>query len=515
MPPPGYLTWSGHRPFCLAPSIKVRSLRPRNHIVLVSSSKQASITTTTTSTSNMDSSSSYSSSLNTPLVPRHFVNEDSNSSLETHPPSPRFDDAMLSLDDTFEFTPTMMGPQAVPTNEVESGFPQNEEDEWSNQLLSQVLDLENMVEQRHQQQQQHQQRQQQEAASSSSSSSAAAASASSSKKRRKQQQQQQQEQECATAAKNTTSHNSSKNKKKKEGPNKENIKPSAPAPPPSSPPTTPPTGAARSQSQWPVARLFPTPPTRRQQASTSAAASSGTIEGVEPHQSTQVAQTQTTNHECPIRERSYVNITYELQAKRNLYETEPWRKVLSKARCDTSCRTYLVGDNLMLNHQMERNTLKVTGGWLNLKNTTENNIPFQQHELDVFLNKVVQQDSSQPPQINHTIGDPTAKIHIRMVSEDGILKIIRRWRTIEVDISTPQKFEDFRQDCIFALQVIEMLHERARQRRRLVDFLLRNPSPCDCVDGGAAHVHAYFYSPRVSDYAGILPLEFVYKSLSS
>ena len=66
-----------------------------------------------------------------------------------------------------------------------------------------------------------------------------------------------------------------------------------------------------------------------------------------------------------------------------------------------------------------------------------------------------------------------------------------------------------------ALQVIEMLHERARQRRRLVDFLLRNPSPCDCVDGGAAHVHAYFYSPRVSDYAGILPLEFVYKSLSS
>ena len=236
------------------------------------------------------------------------------------------------------------------------------------------------------------------------------------------------------------------------------------------------------------------------------------------HQSTQVAdaQTQTTrNQDCPIRERSFVNITYELQAKENLYNSEPWRKVLSKARSDTSCRTYLVGGNLMLNHQMERNTLNVTGGWLNQPNSSENNIPFQQHELDVFLNMLVQQDTSQPPQINHTIGDPNAKINIRMVSEGGVLKIIRRWRTIEVDISTPEKFQELRQDCLFALQVIEVLHERARQRRRLVEFLLRNPSPCDCVDGGAAHVHAYYYSPRVSDYIGILPLDFVYKSLSS
>ena len=236
-----------------------------------------------------------------------------------------------------------------------------------------------------------------------------------------------------------------------------------------------------------------------------------------PHQSTQVAdaQTQTQNQDCPIRERSFVNITYELKAKENLYESDPWRKVLSKARSDTSCRTYLVGGNLMLNHQMERNTLNVTGGWLNQPNSSENNIPFQQHELDVFLNKLVQQDTSQPPQINHTIGDPNAKINIRMVSEGGVLKIIRRWRTIEVDISTPEKFQELRQDCLFALQVIEVLQERARQRRLLVEFLLRNPSPCDCTDGGAAHVHAYFYSPRVSEYIGILPLEFVYKSLSS
>ena len=309
---------------------------------------------------------------------------------------------------------------------------------------------------------------------------------------------------------NTSSSSSSskkKQKKQQEAVNKEKASKAVPAPEPS----TPPTGVARGRADWPVRELFPSPPTRRQQASTSAAASA-TIEGVEPHQSTQA--TQTANQECPARGQSYVNITYEIKAKRNLYETRQWREVFSKARSDTSCRSYLVGDDLMLNHQMERNTLNVSGGWLDLKNTTENNIPFKEHELEELLNKMAHQDSSQPPQMDHIIGDPS-KIHIRMVTEDGILKIIRRWRTIEIDISTPAKFEDFRQDCVFSLQVIEMLHERARQRRKLVDFLLQNPSACDCVDGGAAHVHAYYYSPRVSDFAGILPLEFVYKSLSS
>ena len=149
-----------------------------------------------------------------------------------------------------------------------------------------------------------------------------------------------------------------------------------------------------------------------------------------------------------------------------------------------------------------------------MKNTTENNIPFKEDELEDCLNKVAQQDSSQPPQINHIIGDPT-KIHIRMVTQDGVLKIIRRWRTIEIDISTPAKFEDFRLDCQFSLQVIEMLHDRARQRRKLVDFLLQNPSACDCVDGGAAHVRSYYYGPRVSDFGDILPLDFVYRTFSS
>merc|ERR1711951_275118 len=81
--------------------------------------------------------------------------------METHPPSPRFDDddAILELDDTFEFiTPAMMGqPQAVPANEVETDFPQDDE-EWSNDgVLSQVIDLQNLVEQRAQEEQQRQQ----------------------------------------------------------------------------------------------------------------------------------------------------------------------------------------------------------------------------------------------------------------------------------------------------------------------------------------------------------------------
>ena len=95
-------------------------------------------------------SSAYTSSLNTPVVPRHLVNEES--SLEVNPPSPGFDDAVYSMDETLDFMSTIMAPQAVVVNEDESGFAENE-DEWSTGLLSQVLDLQNMVEQRHQQEQ--------------------------------------------------------------------------------------------------------------------------------------------------------------------------------------------------------------------------------------------------------------------------------------------------------------------------------------------------------------------------
>ena len=148
-----------------------------------------------------------------------------------------------------------------------------------------------------------------------------------------------------------------------------------------------------------------------------------------------------------------------------------------------------------------------------MKNTTENNIPFKKEELEECLNMIVHQDSSQP-QMDHIIGDPT-KIHIRMVTQEGMLKIIRRYRTICIDISTPTKFEEFRLDCQFSLQVIHTLQDRARQRRKLVDFLMNNPSLCDCPGAGASHVRYYYYSSLVSDFADILPLEFVFKAYAS
>ena len=169
----------------------------------------------------------------------------------------------------------------------------------------------------------------------------------------------------------------------------------------------------------------------------------------------------------------------------------------------------------MLNHQLEKNSLSVNGGWLNQANSSENNIPLQQHELVEVLDTLAQQDTSQPPKINKPIGDPEAKLAIHLVAEGGVLKIIRRYRTIEVDISTPERFQELKEDCLFALQVNRVLTERARQRRHLVEFLLRNPTPCDCTGGAAAHVRGYYYSPRVSEYMGILPLEFVYKNLLS
>ena len=147
------------------------------------------------------------------------------------------------------------------------------------------------------------------------------------------------------------------------------------------------------------------------------------------------------------------------------------------------------------------------------KGTTENNIPFKADELVECLSKIVHEDSSQP-QMDHVIGDP-ADVCIRMVTHEGQLKIIRRYRTIVIDISSPQKFEEFRLDCLRSYQVIQILQDRHRQRRRLTAFLVNNPSPCDCIGGGANHLRYYYYSSAVSDFADILPLEFVFKAYAS
>merc|ERR1711989_132678 len=93
-------------------------------------------------------------------------------------------------------------------------------------------------------------------------------------------------------------------------------------------PSTPPTGGVvadpREHGDLGARRtLFPTPPTRRARATS--APSGSDIEGIAPiHQSApRVAdaqtQTQTAQNQdcCPLRERSYANIAYELKAKEN------------------------------------------------------------------------------------------------------------------------------------------------------------------------------------------------------
>ena len=107
-------------------------------------------------------SATNSSSLNTPVVSssaaqRHLVNYeeraleiDSGSSQEVNPPS-SFDPALF-LDDTVDFM-SMMGPQQVVVNEESiPDFGEND-DVWSDRVLSQVLDMENVLQQQQQQQQ--------------------------------------------------------------------------------------------------------------------------------------------------------------------------------------------------------------------------------------------------------------------------------------------------------------------------------------------------------------------------
>ena len=189
-----------------------------------------------------------------------------------------------------------------------------------------------------------------------------------------------------------------------------------------------------------------------------------------------------------------------------------WHDVIGKSKTEVSYRSYLVGNDIMINHQVDKHTLAVSGAWMNVKGTTENNIPFKAHELMECLSKIVHEDSSQP-QINHLIGD--GDVCIRMVTHEGQLKIIRRFRCIVIDISTPQKFEEFRQDCLRSYEVMLVLQDRHRQRRRLTTFLVDNPSPCSCIGGGANHLRHYYYSSAVSNFGDILPLEFVFKQYAS
>merc|ERR1711951_245928 len=130
------------------------------------------------------------------------------------PPSPRFggDYAVLELDDTREFeAPDMVGEaQAVPAKQgAESGFPQDEEDDWSNDggLLSQVIDMQDRVEQRQQEDlllQQQQQQQQQHKNKKRKQDSVSSSTSNSKRAKQKKQQQLQQEKVSRTVPEPST-----------------------------------------------------------------------------------------------------------------------------------------------------------------------------------------------------------------------------------------------------------------------------------------------------------------------
>ena len=204
---------------------------------------------------------------------------------------------------------------------------------------------------------------------------------------------------------------------------------------------------------------------------------------------------------------------YETKAKENLYETRMFLDVISKAKTEVSYRSYLLDGKIMLNHQVDKHTLAVSGAWTNVRGSTENNIPFKTPEMLELLSVIVHQDTSQP-KIEHVIGD--GDVCIRMTTTpEGELKILRRFRCIAIDISTPQKWEEFRHDCLRSYEVMLLLQDRHKQRKKLTTFLVDNPSPCSCTRGGANHLKHFYYSSAVSNMEDILPLEWVFKSFAS
>ena len=172
----------------------------------------------------------------------------------------------------------------------------------------------------------------------------------------------------------------------------------------------------------------------------------------------------------------------------------------------------MLDGKIMLNHQVDKHTLALSGAWMNVRGSTENNIPFKTPEMLELLSVIVHQETSQP-EIDHLVGD--GDVCIRMVTHEGELKILRRFRCIAIDISTPQKFEEFRHDCLRSYEVMLLLQDRHKQRKKLTSFLVDNPSPCSCPSGGANHLKHYYYSSAVSNMEDILPLEWVFKQYAS
>ena len=160
----------------------------------------------------------------------------------------------------------------------------------------------------------------------------------------------------------------------------------------------------------------------------------------------------------------------------------------------------------MLNTTLDTHTLELQGTWMNVRGGNDNNLPFKVPEIFEFLSMIVSLRSSTQC-IDHLIGNT-----IRMLTEDGHIRLLRGVRIISIDIGTPEKFEQLREGCIRALEVLLLLQSRHQQRKKLEAFLINNPLPCSCPSGGSDHVKHYYYSSAVSSLEDVLPLEWVFKT---
>ena len=256
--------------------------------------------------------------------------------------------------------------------------------------------------------------------------------------------------------------------------------------------------------------MFPSAQPVRRSFSDTGAATSVSIEGVEPlkkeKRSVSTSTEDEVSHCGAAGYPSFNNVKYEIKSKINLYDSRAWKDVISKSKSGMSYKSYLVSPQIMLNTTVDKHTLEVQGTWMNLRGGNENNLPFKLQEMLEFMSMLVHQDTSTPV-IDHLIGNT-----IRMVTVDGELRILRGYRNITIDISTPEKFEELRHDCARSYEVLLLLQSRHQQRRRLQSFLVNNPLPCSCPSGGSDHVKYYYYSSAVSNLEDVLPLEWVFKA---
>ena len=316
--------------------------------------------------------------------------------------------------------------------------------------------------------------------------------------------------------KNTTNSGGMKKKKKTECNNKENEPPASSSTSAAAAATTPP-GVPRTKSAWPHVNLFPSahPQPVRRSFSDTGADTSVAVEGVEPQRRRKRAvatRTVSTSTEDEVSQcgamgyPSFNNVRYEIKSKVNLYDSRAWKDVLSKTRSGVSYKSYLASGQIMLNTTVDNHTLELQGTWMNVRGGNDNNLPFKVPHIFEFLSMIVHHESS-TPRIDHLIGNS-----IRMLTEDGHLRLLRGVRIISIDIGTPEKFEQLREGCARAYEVLLLLQLRYQQRKKLEAFLIGNPLPCSCISGGMNHVKHYYYSSAVSSFEDVLPIEWVFKA---